>query len=129
MDRNFNRINRLFNDLFSKSFVSDFESMMNLNDNFHKKTFNSNDGLYRFTIMTNGGFENEIDETHNLKQKLELAVESQDFESAVKLRDQINKLEKNKEEIRELELELENCVKTQNFERAIEVRDQIKSLK
>ena len=26
MDRNFNRINRLFNDLFSKSFVSDFES-------------------------------------------------------------------------------------------------------
>lgn len=129
MNRNFNRLSWLFNDFFSKSFVSDFESMINVDKNFYKKSFSSDDGSYKVTIMTNRPFEDSTNEIYELKQKLDLAVESQDFERAVELRDQISKLEKNKEEIQELEKELSNCIKSQNFEKAIELRDKIKSLK
>ena len=58
-----------------------------------------------------------------------LAVESQDFEKAVELRDTIKKLEVNKEEIKKLNDELESYIKNQDFENAIIIRDKIKSLK
>ena len=58
-----------------------------------------------------------------------MAVEEQDFEQAVELRDKIKNLEENKEKISELNKELEECIKTQNFEKAIEVRDKLNSLK
>jgi protein-arginine kinase activator protein McsA len=58
-----------------------------------------------------------------------LAVEEQNFEDAVKLRDEIKNLEINQEKISELKNKLDECVKNQDFESAIEYRDQIKSLK
>jgi protein-arginine kinase activator protein McsA len=58
-----------------------------------------------------------------------MAVEDQNFEEAVELRDKIKNLEKNKEKISGLKKELDECVKIQNFERAIELRDELNSLK
>jgi protein-arginine kinase activator protein McsA len=58
-----------------------------------------------------------------------MAVEEQNFEEAVELRDKIKNLEKNKEKISVLKKELDECIKTQNFERAIELRDELNSLK
>ena len=60
---------------------------------------------------------------------LDDAVEKQDFEKAVELRDKIKKLEDNKEELSKLNNELNECIKKQDFENAIVVRDKIKKLK
>jgi protein-arginine kinase activator protein McsA len=122
---NWNEFDKIFNEMFS------LKSGINLNDgNFEKKTYKSEDGSITFTYITNvkGGL-NKSDELDLLKQKLEMAVEEQNFEEAVELRDKIKNLEQNKEKISELNKELEDCIKTQNFERAIEVRDRINSLK
>jgi protein-arginine kinase activator protein McsA len=64
-----------------------------------------------------------------LKNKLDVAVEEQNFEEAVNLRDQIKSLEKNKEKISELQTKLDECIKKQDFEKAIEYRDKINDLK
>jgi protein-arginine kinase activator protein McsA len=64
-----------------------------------------------------------------LKQKLNIAVDEQNFEEAVELRDKIKNLEKNKEELIKLNKELDECVKKQDFENAIKLRDKIKGLK
>jgi protein-arginine kinase activator protein McsA len=53
----------------------------------------------------------------------------EDFEEAVKLRDQIKNLETNQEEIQKLELELKESIKEQNFEKSIEIRDQLRKLR
>jgi protein-arginine kinase activator protein McsA len=48
---------------------------------------------------------------------------------AVKLRDQLKKIESNKKEIEELELDLKKSIQEQNFEKSIEIRDLLKKLK
>jgi protein-arginine kinase activator protein McsA len=100
------------------------------NKGWDKKTFKSKDGTISYTIMSNG-FESEPknDDLEVLRSKLEKAVEKQDFEQAVELRDKIKSFEENKEKILELQSKLDECVKTQNYEKAIEYRDKIKSLK
>ena len=49
-------------------------------------------------------------ELTTLQNELTKAIETQDFEQAVVLRDQIKKLESNKEKVETLELELENSI-------------------
>jgi protein-arginine kinase activator protein McsA len=122
---NWNEFDKIFNDMFS------LKSGINLNGgNFEKKTYKSEDGSITFTYITNiKGDLNKSDELYLLKQKLEMAVEEQNFEGAVELRDKIKNLEQNKEKISELNKELEECINTQNFEKAIKVRDKINSLK
>lgn len=121
--------NKIFYKLFKDFF--DFENQFfGFDNNFEKKTYKSDDGLISFTYVTNKrGDLNEDDEINLLKQKLDMAVENQEFETAVELRDKIKSLEKNKEKITELKKELDECVKNQDFETAIELRDKIKNLK
>jgi excinuclease UvrABC helicase subunit UvrB len=69
------------------------------------------------------------DEIDDLKTKLDDAVESQEFEKAAEIRDQIKVLEKIKVQLDELNLEMETAIKDQDFERAAEIRDQLKELK
>jgi protein-arginine kinase activator protein McsA len=113
---------------------SDFEKMFNemfngFNpDGFKRKTYTSKDGLLRFTYITNVPDGNTRSDLQLLKDELEDAIEKQDFELAVELRDKIKTLELNADKIKKLNDELSNCIKTQNFERAIELRDEIKSL-
>jgi protein-arginine kinase activator protein McsA len=116
--------NRLFNELFK---MDDF--FFNPK-NFEKRTYRSEDGSMVFTYITNKSPElNEYDEISQLKNKLDYAVESQNFEEAVELRDKIKNLEKNKEKISKLKKELDECIKVQDFEKAIDLRDKINSLK
>jgi protein-arginine kinase activator protein McsA len=65
----------------------------------------------------------------NLKQQLEIAIENEDFEKAVELRDQLKKLDTNQKEVDKLEEELKKSIEEQNFEKSIEIRDQLKKLK
>ena len=71
----------------------------------------------------------EMSKAEYLNIKLERAIEMEDFEEAVKLRDQIKNLETNQEEIQKLELELKESIKEQNFEKSIEIRDQLRKLR
>lgn len=118
-----NNFNRLFNELFN---TDDFFNPRG----FETRTYKSEDGSMTFTYITNKKGElTESDEIYLLKQKLNLAVESQNFEQAVELRDKIKNLEENKEKISGLKKELDECIKTQDFEKAIQLRDKINSLK
>lgn len=119
--RNFER---LFNEFFNPN------SFFGNENNWDRKSYQSPDGSISFTYITNKKSDNiKSDELALLKEELNLAVEEQNFESAVELRDKIKNLEENKEKISELNKELEECIKTQDFEKAIEVRDKINSLK
>jgi protein-arginine kinase activator protein McsA len=120
---NFN-FNRLFNELFRMD-----DPFLNPK-NFEKKTYRSEDGSMVFTYITNKQSNvSEDDEISVLKYKLDLAIESQNFEDAVELRDKIKNLEENKEKISSLKKELDECIKNQDFEKAIKLRDKINSLK
>lgn len=106
------------------------ESGSDENGNWTKQTFNSEDGsvsITNFVRLGDGKIE-KSNKLESLKEKLELSIEKQDFEEAVKLRDEIKKLEKNKDKIESLKSELEKSIKEQNFEKSIELRDKIKSL-
>lgn len=119
---------RNFDKLFNEFFNSD--PFFTNGDNWEKKSYKSDDGTISFTYITNkrGNLE-KPDELSLLKQKMNLAVDEQNFEEAAKLRDKIKLLETNVDKINELNKEMSECIKTQNFERAIEIRDELNSLK
>ena len=118
---NWNEFDKLFNEFFSSSFDD---------KNWTKNTYSSPDGLYSMSYMTrNFNNTSPSDELYVLKEKLSLAIKEENFEEAVNLRDEIKKLEKNKEELSKLKFKLDECIRNQDFERAIEYRDKIKSLK
>jgi protein-arginine kinase activator protein McsA len=143
----FGRRKNNFNDLFNEfdSMFSQFDSMFgglpNKSEiekgtdelgNWTKETFMSEDGSVHITSFIRTGGEvktNDNSVINDLKQKLKLAVESEKFEDAVKLRDQIKKYESNQKEITKLELELKKSIDSQDFEKSIELRDKLKKLK
>jgi len=101
------------------------------NGDYTKQSFVSEDGSLSITTFVRTNFTSkrkENDKLSSLKNKLESAVENQNFEEAVKLRDEIKKLEKNQGKIDTLKSELEQSIKDQNFEKSIELRDKIKNL-
>ena len=100
-------------------------------------SFESPDGNYKYTryvkVFDLSDLDNynskEMDKEEYLNIKLNRAIEMEDFELAVKLRDQIKNLGTNKEMIEHLELELKESIKEQNFEKSIEIRDELRKLK
>jgi protein-arginine kinase activator protein McsA len=116
-----NNFERMFNEMFSP---------FGNNNEWNKRVFRSSDGNTTYTFMSRGiNASIGTDEIDILKSKLENAVENQDFEMAVKLRDKIKNLEKNHEEIKKLNEELNKNIESQDFEKCIEIRNKIKSLK
>ena len=63
-----------------------------------------------------------------LKSSLEKAVESHNYEEAIKLRDEIREYEKYNSQINDLTTLLNKSVETQNYEDAIKYRDKINKL-
>lgn len=104
------------------------------NGDWIRTTYTSPSG-FRYTMTTtyyNGGPQSSNkpkNELSLLKRQLEKAVEEQDFEKAVELRDKIKNFETNKQEIEKLETDLKTAVDSQDFETAIKIRDEIKKLK
>ena len=99
-------------------------------------SFESPDGNYKYTrhvkvfdLSDFDKFAKEMNKEEHLNIKLNRAIEIEDFEEAVKLRDQIKNLGTNKEKIEKLEAELKKSIEDQNFELSIELRDKLKNLK
>jgi excinuclease UvrABC helicase subunit UvrB len=109
------------------------------NNDWTKESFESPDGSYRYTsfvkvVDLSDFYNQDIDDKKMSKEeyltyKLQQAVENEDFEEAIKLRDQISNLKSNQEEIEKLELDLKEAIKLQDFEKAIKLRDELKKLK
>jgi excinuclease UvrABC helicase subunit UvrB len=101
--------------------------------NWSKETFTSEDGMIQFTTIYRSSGNPQPSENNSdinkLQNLLQKAIEEQEFEMAVELRDRIKKLEANKEKINGLENDLKEAINKQDFEKAIEIRDEIKKLK
>jgi excinuclease UvrABC helicase subunit UvrB len=65
----------------------------------------------------------------DLELELKEAVESENFERAIEIRDELRKLELYKEKIQNLEIELKDAIGKQDFERCIVLRDELNKLK
>jgi excinuclease UvrABC helicase subunit UvrB len=117
--------------------IARYEKMMGdfNKDGWSQESYESPDGSYKLKsyvkIFDFSDFDNskQMSKEEYLKTKLGRAIETEDFESAVKLRDQIKNLENNSEKIKNLEAELKVAIKEQNFEKAIQLRDELKELK
>ena len=119
--------------------MEDFDkNMSSLNkDDWKKESYESPDGNYRYTsyvkVFDLSDFDapnsKELCKEEYLKIKLERAIEKEDFEEAVRLRDQIKNLGTNKEQIEKLEAALKKSIEDQNFELSIELRDKLKNLR
>ena len=123
-------------DLGSKYLVgkSKTEKGTDENGEWVQTTYESPDGSYSYTNFVRVGNNTKKTEsktnskTIELQKQLSKAVEEQNYEEAVKLRDKIRKIEGHKEKIESLKSELEFVVKNQDYEKAIELRDEIKKL-
>lgn len=119
--------------------MAHYEKMMESfpKKNWSEESYESPDGSYKVKSYLkifdasdfSKIFDTKISEEEDLKMKLNKAIEDENFEEAVKLRDKLKSLEVNQKEIEKLELELKEVIKTQNFEKAIEIRDELKKLK
>lgn len=119
--KNFNDILRMFDDMSSQ-----FDSQLG---EWKSETRVSEDGTIKVTSFYRSSEPNTSKESNGLKRQLELAIENEDFEKAVEIRDQIRKMETNQETITKLEDELKQTILDHNFERSIEIRDELKKLK
>lgn len=120
-------------------FNMNYSSESGFDDNgmWSKTTYTSSDGTTKIiTIKKNNG----DDETKKqskissndlkfLEKELSRAVESQNFEYAVELRDKIKTLKNVVDEIKGLESQLKKAINEQNFEFCIELRNKLNELK
>jgi len=119
--KNFNDILRMFDDMSSQ-----FDSQLG---QWKSETRVSDDGTLKITSFYRSSEPKTSKGSNGLKRQLELAIENEDFEKAVEIRDQIRKMETNQETISKLEEELKQTINDHNFERSIEIRDELKKLK
>lgn len=103
------------------------------NGDWSTETYISEDGMIQFTTIfrsnqTNTQQPTELNTLNRLKKELKNAVNLQEFEKAVELRDKIKNLEDNKIKLEDLNLQLTKAVDQQDYEKAIELRDKIKKL-
>lgn len=118
---------RSYNDIF-RAFDEMFSQLTPNNGEWKTQSKVSEDGTMKITTYYYDNAKTNPT-SKNLKQQLEIAIENEDFEKAVELRDQIKKLESNQKEIDKLDEELKKSIEEQNFEKSIEIRDQLKKLK
>jgi protein-arginine kinase activator protein McsA len=118
---------RSYNDIF-RAFDEMFNQLTPSNGEWKTQSKVSDDGTMKITTYYYDNAKTNPT-SKNLKQQLEIAIENEDFEKAVELRDQIKKFETNQKVIDKLEEELKQSIEEQNFEKSIEIRDQLKKLK
>ena len=134
----FNQINKTLKPTIGESKT---ESGVNEDgSNWYKTTFTSKDGSYTQSVYsstpnftktwTPKGKTKTTPDTivSELTKSLNKSIETQNFEDAVRLRDEIKSYEKNADEVNTLKSKLETAVSTQNYEDAIKWRDKINKL-
>jgi len=146
-DDMFNELSKMFNSFPRYGKINlrgdkNVEKGKDENGEWTKETFTSEDGgmvitsFVRRTPIAGGDFMNLFNEpkkkytgAEGLKKELKVAIENEDYELAIKLRDMIKEREANQETIDQLEKELKEVIDQSNFERAIEIREELRKLK
>ena len=147
---NIDDIDEIFRQLFSQDpFMGDKTQNSGKDETgeWNEETYKSADGkivIHSFVRTSEGILENRgqwvMDEVlrkrkdksptvESLRKELQRAVENEDYELAIAIRDKISKLQENQSEISKLEEELKECIKNENFERAIEIKKELTKLK
>jgi protein-arginine kinase activator protein McsA len=126
---NFDNLFKLFDDEFNRK-NSPFKKIDSiLGENYKKTTREIEIPGGTCVVISYSLKPTSNDEINDLKSKLNVAIENQEFEIAAEIRDQLKELEKTKTKVDDLNLEMETAIKNQVFERAAEIRDQLKQLK
>ena len=142
----FNELNNMFNSnpfggRRSMKFDSNKKTGKDENGEWTEETFKSEDGSIIITnFIRTSGMDSDMmnlfkepkrkySGAEGLKRELQSAIENEDYELAIKLRDMIKQRENNQETIDKLEEELKEVIQNQNFERAIEIREELRKLK
>lgn len=134
---NLDDLNEMFERLFSGDLRHQVDSGVDESGEWTKRKYTSPDGTFKSTIYYRSGFGGGGNQkpvggnNYNLKElkrELEIAVEQQDFEKAVELRDRIKLIEQNKEKVEELQTKMKEAIEKQDFESAIKIRDEINEL-
>ena len=73
--------------------------------------------------------ENRENDEKSLQMELQEVIESENFERAIEIRDELKKLEMNKLKLKNLEIQLKQSIDKQDFEKCIVIRDEINKLK
>lgn len=122
----------------NENFLNEVSSSVDEDGEWTKKTISSEDGTYKSTVYYRTGFgggaspkktNNPGNTIKQLKKELDVAVEKEDFQLAIYIRDRIKKLEENSGKIEDLENEMKEAIEKQDFERAIEIRNELNKLK
>lgn len=122
----------------NENFLNEVSSGVDEDGEWTKKTISSEDGTYKSTVYYRAGFgggaspkktNNSGNTIKQLKKELDVAVEKEDFQLAIYIRDRIKKLEENSGKIGDLENEMKEAIEKQDFERAIEIRNELNKLK
>jgi excinuclease UvrABC helicase subunit UvrB len=133
---NWDDLSEMLNQLFGGDIRNQVNSGVDENGEWVKKTVSSPDGTFKSTVYYRSGFGGGSHKpvggnNYNLKElkrELDYAVEQQDFEKAVELRDRIKLIEENKEKVEELQAKMKEAIEKQDFESAIQIRDEINKL-
>lgn len=127
MPNSFRRIDEILRRIFENPDNLDFEQLEKL---FEKRMLSkpSFDNIKLNFVYVSDSTLNDVTE-NDLEQELKQAVESENFERAIEIRDELKKLELNKEKIQNLEIELKESIQKQDFERCIILRDELNKLK
>lgn len=129
-----NEMDEMFGTFYEPTFIkgeTKTEEGTDESGNWTKHTFTSSDGTYKVTsvVRTNSSTktsDKQPTKIERLKSELKTAVEKEDFQLAITLRDKIKELEKNEENILDLQNKLKKYIENQEFEEAIKVRDELK---
>lgn len=113
------------------------ESSFDENGEWTKTTYTNSDGTTKIITIKKSNGDDETrkqskvssNDLKFLEKELSRAVESQNFEYAVELRDKIKTLKNVVDEIKGLESQLKKAISEQNFELCIELRNKINELK
>lgn len=134
---NWDDLGEMLNQLFGGDIRNQVNSGVDENGEWVKKTVSSPDGTFKSTVYYRSGFGGGASHKpvggnnynlNELKRELEYAVEQQEFEKAVEIRDRIKMIEQNKGKVEELQAKMKESIEKQDFESAIEIRDQINKL-
>lgn len=129
-----NQLQKLGYKPFNLNLKTKHESGIDENGEWTKTTYKSEDGNFKAITISRIYDDNEnkklkSNDSKFLEKELTKAIETQNFEFAVKLRDKINSLKDNSNKLKHLEEELKKSIEKQDFENCIKLRNEINKLK
>ena len=126
MSDSFRRIDEILRRIFENP--DNFENLEKLfTEKFFSKSIEGDNIKLNFMYVKEN--ENRENDEKSLQMELQEVIESENFERAIEIRDELKKLEMNKLKLKNLEIQLKQSIDKQDFEKCIVIRDEINKIK